>query len=237
MPPLDPSSRFPVLQVLRVPLPSESMSSSRRCATPVSAAGLGGLKPGRPRRVELNECTLRCRTPSPAPYCPTPDYDSDSSGSTLHTASTAWSVRAATGEASAAGVLPEVEMQSLDSLELLEPRARQPRPPQTYFQQDRCAEPACPPRGPVGPPAHSPGDSRRNATCLKRLEDVDSAITVPCGECRFLRLSCTCRLPSFSSVFRDFLYVPASFLKTPVFHMVYGLGLHPVRDSALPPLS
>ncbi|XP_034246554.1 atherin-like isoform X1 [Thrips palmi] len=92
------------------------------------------------------------RTPSPAPYCPTPDYDSDSSGSTMHTASTAWTVRAAGDEAATAtattaatgavAFVPEVEMQSLDSLELLEPRARQPRPPQTYFQQNRA--PAAP---------------------------------------------------------------------------------------------
>lgn len=70
------------------------------------------------------------RTPSPAPYCPTPDYDSDSSGSTLHAA---WPPKQAAP--AVPGTVPEVEMQSLDSLELLEPRTKQPRPPQTYFQK------------------------------------------------------------------------------------------------------
>ncbi|KAK3911056.1 Immunoglobulin A1 protease [Frankliniella fusca] len=96
------------------------------------------LRPVQHQHQQLQQQRLSHRTPSPAPYCPTPDYDSDSSGSTLHTASTAWTAKAVP-RAPGAGpaVAPEVEMQSLDSLELLEPRTKQPRPPQTYFQQNR----------------------------------------------------------------------------------------------------
>lgn len=134
---------------------TNSSSATSANATPTAATnGITSiqqvrLRPIQPQQLQAQQQRLTHRTPSPAPYCPTPDYDSDSSGSTLHTASTGWTAKAVApqpgaGAGAAVAAAPEVEMQSLDSLELLEPRARQPRPPQTYFQQNRGAPAARP---------------------------------------------------------------------------------------------